>query len=518
MFTRRSIIQKTVQVGKFTLLSRLFGLTREILQVRYLGASALSDAFITAWKVPNFFRKIFAEGALSAAFVPTIVQKVRAEGHKAVGSMMMLGFLVFEGMVLLLCALIMGWAYKFVAIIAPGFSHEQIAYSALYLRILMPFLFFISTSALLAGALQAVGHFFIPALGPVLFNTMFIAGLIVCMAFQLPVTALCWFILAGGFVQLIAHIMAYLNLQFTFQWLSKKDIAQFLPILSKFFLCLLSMSVMELGLFIDTSFGSYLSKGSVSLIYYANRWMGIPLGVFGIAFSTILLPHFSRVSAYAPRRLGFYLLEATKLVWWVMIPVSVAMVLLAQNIFSTIYLSQKFTMVHVHEASTLLIIFLCGLFFFAINKILLNVYYALHHTLIPGLIAAFAMICNTVLNWVLLDILGANGLVLATTIAGVLQTILLFAVLHYHFQLPIYMKTLARFMGRCLVQQVVIAIPFLLVYQLLYYAISQMPPFVVSIFINHIGFWLWVGPLLGAYMAAMYFTNRLFRIRLLFLE
>ena len=205
MFTRRSIIQKTLQVGKFTLLSRMLGLAREILLVRFLGASALSDAFITAFKVPNFFRKIFAEGALSAAFVPTLVQRVRKEGRAAVSGMIMLGFLIFEGMVLLLCAAIMWYAYFFVGLIAPGFSQEQIVSAALYLRIMMPFLFFISTSALLAGALQSVGHFLVPALGPALFNVVCITGLVVCLKFGLPVEWLCWFILAGGFVQTLVN-------------------------------------------------------------------------------------------------------------------------------------------------------------------------------------------------------------------------------------------------------------------------------------------------------------------------
>lgn len=266
MFTRQSIIKKTLQVGKFTLLSRLLGLVREFFFGRFLGASELSDAFITAWKVPNSLRKIFAEGALSAAFVPTIVQKVRSEGRQAIGSMMFLGFLIFEGMVLLLTALAMQHAYGFIALIAPGFSPDQIAKGATYLRIVMPFIFLISTSALLAGALQAVGHFFVPAIGPVLLNIMYIAGLVVCLAYKLPVEWLCWFIMVGGVIQLLAHVIAYLNLRFRFRVIGRDDLKQFVPILSKFVLCLLSMSVMELGLFIDTSFGSLLSKGSVSLI------------------------------------------------------------------------------------------------------------------------------------------------------------------------------------------------------------------------------------------------------------
>lgn len=518
MFTRQSIIKKTLQVGKFTLLSRLLGLVRDLIQARFLGASALSDAFFTAWKVPNSLRKIFAEGALSAAFVPTIVQKVRSEGRQAIGSMMFLGFLIFEGMTLLSTAVVMQYAHTFIAFIAPGFSPEQIANGATYLRILMPFIFLISTSALLAGALQAVGHFFVPAIGPVLLNIMYIIGLIVCMAFKLSVEWLCWFIMVGGVIQLLAHIIAYINLQFRFYAIDRKDVQQFLPILSKFVLCFLSMSVMEIGLFIDTSFGSLLSKGSVSLIYYANRWMGIPLGVLAIAFSTILLPHFSRVNSYAPKRLGFYLLEATKLVWWLMLPITLAMIILSRQIFETIYLSSKFSMAQVHEASALLVIFLCGLFFFSINKILLNVYYAMHHTLIPGLVGVFAVVCNITLNLLLIDQFKAGGLVVATVLAGMIQTFSLFFMLYVFFGLPLYMSNLGQFMSRSFTQTVVIGFPFLGLYYLVWYGITLLPAPMVFLFIHKLGFWVWALPLAGAYMLALYYTNRWFGVRLLFLE
>ena len=518
MFTRQSIIKKTLQVGKFTLLSRLLGLTRDLIQARFLGASALSDAFFTAWKVPNSLRKIFAEGALSAAFVPTIVQKVRSEGRQAIGSMMFLGFLIFEGMTLILTAIGIQYAHSFIGLIAPGFSPEQIASGATFLRILMPFIFLVSTSALLAGALQAVGHFFVPAIGPVLLNCMYIIGLIVCMTFKLPVTWLCWFIMAGGVLQLLAHVVAYLNLRFRFRAVTWNDVKEFLPILGKFVLCFLSMSVMEIGLFIDTSFGSLLSKGSVSLIYYANRWMGIPLGVLAIAFSTILLPHFSRVSSYAPKRLGFYLLEATKLVWWMMVPITGVMMIISRQIFETIYLSSKFSMAQVHEASGLLVLFLCGLFFFSINKILLNVYYALHHTAIPGVVAVFAVICNTVLNWYLIDLFQAGGLVIATVIAGILQTMLLFFILYRFFGLPLYVGNLIPFMGRAFVQALAIGIPFLGLYFLLWYGIGLLPEIGSVLLLHKLAFWLWFGPLAAAYMLALHYTKRWFGVRLLFLE
>ena len=515
MFTRKSIMQKTLQVGGSTLLSRLLGVIREILTVRYLGASALSDAFFTAWKVPNSLRKIFAEGALSAVFVPTIVQVIRAEGRKSVNGLMTLGFFVFEGMVLLLCAIGMLYANFFIGLIGPGFSPEQIVSGALYLRILMPFIFLISTSALLAGPLQAVGHFFIPAFGPVLLNILYICGLIVCLMYHLPVIVLCWFIMAGGVIQLVAHILVYMHYQFSFGVFNAADVKKFGWVLVRFVPCLLSMSVMEVGLFIDTSFATLLSKGSVSLIYYANRFMGIPLGVFAVALSTTLLPHFSRVGAYAPKRLGFYVLEATKLVWWVTVPITITMIFLAKKIFITMFLSDKFSIMQAHEAGNILIASLIGLFFFSINKILLNVYYAFHQTTIPAAVAVISVIINSVLNWLLLDIWFAVGLASATTIAAIIQTILLYVILSLKFGMHLYVKNLVNFIARYSLQLICIGSFFIGMYGIINWLFEQ---FNVPFFVEHVGFWVWVGPLCVLFMGTLYFTRRRFGIRVPFLE
>ncbi len=504
-----------MQVGGWTLISRCLGIVREILTVRYIGASALSDAFFTAWKIPNTLRKLFAEGALSAAFVPAIVQTMRNEGRDEIKGLMSLGFVVFEGMVLLLCAVGMYFAQPVIALIAPGFSHEQIVAGAQFLRILMPFIFLISTSALLAGPLQAVGKFFAPAAGPIFLNVCYIAGLLICLKYRLPITALCWFILCGGVVQLIVHIIAYMRLNIGFGLCTQEDLKKFGYVLVRFIPCFLSMGVMEVGIFIDTSFASLLSKGSVSLLSYANRFMGIPLGVFGVALSTILFPYFSRVSTYAPKRLGFYLLEATKLVGWVTLPVAFAMMLLSQKIFITLFVSDKFSLAQAEQAGTILVVVLGGLFFFAINKILLNVYYSLHHTVIPALIAVGSVITNTFLNWLFIDYLQAVGLALATAIAACLQTLFLYGALHHYIQLHLYFPNLVLFFIRYFAQLAVIGFAFILIYHAIIFGLVYCSaPF----FITSFGFWLWVGPLCLLFMLTLYITRSWFGIRILFLE
>jgi putative peptidoglycan lipid II flippase len=515
MFTRKSILKKTQQVGLYTLLSRCLGIMREYLTVRYMGATAIADAFFTAWKVPNLLRKIFAEGALSATFVPAVIKTIRSEGKHSVHGLMFLGFIAIEGFVLLLCAVAMIGAHYVITFIAPGFLSDQVATAVLYLRILMPFIFLISTSALLAGPLQAIGQFFVPAFGPVLLNIAFIAGLIICLWYHLPVTALCWFIIVGGIIQLIAHIIVYIQHGFSFRFFDRQDIKKFGWVLIRLIPSVLSMSVVEMGMVIDTSFATLLPAGSVSLLYYANRFMGIPLGVFAVALSTTLLPYFSRVGAYAPRRLSFYLLETTKLVWWVTVPVAVIMMLLSQKLFVTLFLSEKFSLAQAYQAASILMVTLCGLFFFSINKILSNVYYALHQTWIPAVIAVLSVGINILLDWLLIGYYQAVGLAAATTIAAMIQTLLLYGILAYIFQLPLYINNLLLFIGRYAMQLIIIGAFFISIYWLFLLILMLLS---LSFFIDRIGFWVWVGPLCVLFMGMLYMSRQWFNIRILFLE
>jgi putative peptidoglycan lipid II flippase len=515
---KKSIMKKTIQIGSSTLISRFLGIIREYLMVRYLGAGAGSDAFVTAFKIPSSLRKIFAEGALSAAFLPSFVSALRKKESDAY-SLMSLAFVLFEGSLLVLCGIIMIFAPTIIGFIAPGFSAEQVALTVPLVRILMPFIFFISSSALLAGALQAVGNFFVPAFGPILLNIVFIFGLLICWFLQLPVAYLCFFILFGGFLQFVQHILAYFKLNFSFGRITTHTWHSFSGILAKFFMCLLSMSVMEINLFIDTSFASYLPVGNITLIYYANRFMGIPLGVFAVAFSTILLPHFSRIGTYAPKRLNFYLLESAKLIFWVTLPCTLAMIFFADKIFTTLFLSDFFSLQQAHEAGAILTAFVIGLFFFAYNKIILNIYYAMHETKIPSIISILSTFVNIILNFVLMGLLKAPGLALATTIAGIIQTGLLLYYLNRSFAIHGYFYQFFRFAIRYSFQVVAMGTVFLLLYYGGQHLLAtQAPQPIAHFFLDKIGFWLWAGPLCLLAGLLLYLYSGLFGVRLYFLD
>lgn len=547
----RSVIAKTKQVGSLTLISRLFGLARELLMARFLGAGLVSDAFVTAYKIPNSLRKIFAEGALSAAFIPTLVKVVKKEGPHKVGPLMSLAFLVFEGVLFALCALIFWKAGLVIKLIAPGWfitpgaiaveqtpsllggllhfiapawyvmgaQEMQGALAITYLRILIAFILFLSSSALLTGALHSVNHFYVPAVSPVLLNIVFIAGILVCMAFGLPVEVLCYFILFGGLLQFLLHIGVYFKLRFGFARITHDTWHHFYDIFKKFIPCLFSGSIMEINLFVSTSLASYLPKGSISLIYYANRFMGIPLGVFAVSLSTILLPFFSHIGTYAPKRLSYYLYETIKLIFWVTVPMSLVMGALSEKIFLTLFLSNKFSYAHVHEAGIILIAFLLGLFFFSLQKILLNLFYSMHDAITPTYIALFVTLCNYIFCKTFAPLFGAFGLALAFTCSSVVNTAVSLFFLRKKFNFNYYFNHLFAFARNCLMQFAAILLPAMIVYVIILHTLPALLPEMASNFlVNKIGFWFWVSPLVVLVFLALQHTRKWFNIRLAFLD
>lgn len=558
---KNSLLKKTAQVGFSTLISRILGLLREVVFARYLGPGAASDAFFTAFKIPNSLRKIFAEGALSAAFIPTFVDLQNQESDKhAVNKLMTLAFLLFEGLLIFICLLVFIKAEGVIRFITPGWftfqDHAaylstwfasaiknlstipafaviinyipqawylqgsplpQVQYAITYLRILVGFIVFLSSSALCASALQSVKHFFVPAISSIVLNVFWIGGILIAWHYGLPVNIVCWAIMLGGLVQFLLHIIAYFYSGFSFESFDRASWQSFKKVFKKFFPCIFSMSVMEINFFIDTSLGSYLSAGSISLIYYANRFMGIPLGVFAVAFSTILLPYFSQVRNSNPEKFNFYLNECTKFVVWVTLPISLAMAFFSDKIFFTLFFSQKFSAQQVLLASHILIAFVVGLFFFSLNKILFNIFYSYHDTKTPTIIAIISTIVNLVLNLSLMKPFQAVGLAAATTIAGIVQTILSLIFLKKYFNYSLDYQTCKQFILRYTAQLIVVSGLFLAAYFIMHKLLMHTSASLQKFLFYHIGFWLWVGPLLAAAFLVLYVTRKYFGINLYFL-
>jgi putative peptidoglycan lipid II flippase len=508
--SKKSILKKTAQVSALTLLSRMLGVVREFLMVRFLGVGAISDAFVAAFKLPNFFRYIFAEGALGASFVPAIVKTVREGNREEANGLMTISFIFFEGIVILLYAFVLLKPEWVLFVLAPGFNLEQTAYAIPFLRILFSFLFFISSSALLAGALNSVNHFFVPAFGTPLWNMIYIATLLLCLAYNLSATYLCLGIIFAAFALFAMHLIAFFKYHFKFGPITPAAKAIFKSVLSKFLPCLFGASVVELNLFVSTSIGSFLPKGSMTLLHYGSRFMNIPLGMFAVALSSVMLPHFSRLVLYAPRRLNFYLLEVTKFVTWIILPTTLFLMFVSNELFAML-LGSKGTPELVFQGGWILIFYCTGLLFLCTNKILLSMFYALKDTTATTIAAAICASVNITLDLISLKYFGALGIAMSNTISSVVMSLIALTFLYKRHKILFYWRLYARFFSWYVLQVILGCILFWL-------GLVGLQNVFGSMVMHGLGFWFATSTLAALIMVLMFMTRDMFRIRVYFLR
>ena len=512
---KKSILKKTFQFGYLTFISRILGIIRDILKIRFLGVSAMSDAFIMAYRIPNFLRKIFAEGALSSSSVPVFVKLQRSKNKKLINNTMSASFLFFEGIVALLCIFAFLFPHIVIKMVAPGFSPEQVSYAIPFVRILFPFIFFVSSSALLAAALQSIHHFFAPAFGPIILNIFFIGSLLICLYFNKDVLFLCKGIILGGSANFLLHLIIYFRYHFNFGSISREAIVHFKTILKKFIPCLLGVGIIEINLLVDSIIASFLPKGSISVLTYSNRFMQIPLGVFAVGFATVLLPYFSRITLYAPKRLKFYLLETMKFSTWVIMPAIFFLIHSAEHLFLLLF-RNKATPAQMLEAQVLLTIYASGLIFFSVNKILVNIFYSLKDTKTPTIGTVVATVVNVICNIVGIYFWGSYGIAAATVSSGFTLTLFCLIYLYKKHNILFLSKRYFSFFIKYLLQFI---IGMSLFYGMHICASSYLKQIQYShFFLSDWGYWLFTIPLFLFTMGFMFLTKKIHRIKLYFLD
>lgn len=417
-----------------TLLSRILGLVREIVFATTFGATAQMDAFLVAFKIPNFMRRLFAEGAFSQAFVPVLSEYKTNEDKAAVKDLIahvsgLLGLVVF-------CIAIFGmiFSFIFVTIFAPGFwQHpEKFSLAEQMLRIMFPYLFFIALTALSGGVLNTYSKFSVPAFTPVILNVVLITmTLTTAKHFAHPEIAVAWGVLLAGLLQLLFQLPFLWKMGLLVWPKIKRNHAGVKKILRLMLPALFGASVVQIGLLIDTIFASFLQTGSVSWLYYSDRLMQFPLGVFGVALATVVLPHLSK--SHAAQNTHDYnqaLNWSFRLVILVSIPAMAGLMVLAYPMVSTIYQYGHFDGVDAAKTELALIAITSGLFFFIWTKVLVSAFYAKQDTKTPVKVACFALGTNVIANAILIWPLAYIGIALATVIGSVVNAVALFIVLH----------------------------------------------------------------------------------------
>lgn len=514
--TRKSILKKSVQFGGVTLISRVFGIVREMLLARTLGVGAISDAFLIAFKIPSFLRRIFAEGSLSAAFVPSFVRKIRKKETESANSLMTTTFIFFEGIVFLLIFLVAIFPRYVFYFAAPGFTQEQLKFAIPFLRILFPMLFFYSSSALFAGALNSVNHILVPAAAPVIMNIIFILFLLGAKFLGFSLITVCYGILLSGLITFFMHLFIFIRYNFKFAMPSKDSYKDFKVILLKFLPSLLGVSIIEINLFADTSIASYLKAGNVSMMHYAGRFMNLPIGVFAVGFATIILPHFSRYASYAPKRLKFQIFESTKLITWLTLPAMIFLMFVSKEIFTILMFGKVTSLENALIARSLLITYLSALVFYCINKVLVNVFYAMNNTKTPTIALVISSLVNIGANIIGMIYFGALGIAASTAFSGMILTVLYFYFLREKYNFNFYYARFFNFLLRYLLQLIFVSLFFIGSYELIFYGLSFTSHY--EFLKNSYGFWPIVMLLAGFSGLLLYKTRNFFGIKLYFLS
>ena len=436
---RRSLLHSSAVVSVATLLSRVAGLVRDVVLATLVGASSNADAFFVAFKIPNFLRRLFAEGAFAQAFVPVLSETREQGGREAVKALIDRVAGVLGGSLLLLTTLAIIAAPLVAVVFAPGFSRDaaKLALTADLIRITFPYLFLISLTGFAGGILNSYGRFAVPAFTPILLNVSLI-GSAVFLAPQVaePVYALALGVLFAGMIQLLFQLPALHGLGLvprprwdTHQVGVRRILTLMVP-------ALFGVSVSQINLLLDTVLASLLPAGSVSWLYYSDRLTELPLGVFAIAIATVILPALS--SQKALREQANHRQDFSRTLNWALsavlllaLPATAALAILAEPILMTLFQYGEFTRYDVQMSAVSLRAYTLGLTAFMLVKVLAPGFYARQDMRTPVRIGIVAMVTNMVLNPLLVFPLmwqfgvGHAGLALATSAAAWLNATLL---------------------------------------------------------------------------------------------
>jgi putative peptidoglycan lipid II flippase len=425
-----NLLKALAAVGSMTLLSRVLGFVRDAVIARAFGAGLMTDAFFVAFKIPNLLRRLFAEGAFSQAFVPILgeykAKRTPEETRKLVDHVA--GMLTLALLVVTVIGVIAApWV---VYVSAPGFVDEpdKFALTVGMLRIIFPYILFISLVALAGGILNTYSKFSIPAFTPVLLNlSMLFGALVLAPHFQPPVLALAWAVALGGVLQLAFQVPHLMRLKLLPRFTLNFRDAGVWRILKLMGPAVFGVSIAQLSLLINTIFASFLVTGSVSWLYYADRLMEFPTGMLGVALGTILLPSLSRHYATASHEEYAKLLDwGLRLTLLLALPAAVALAVLAVPLIATLFHYGNFTDHDLWMTRQALVAYSVGLLGLIMVKVLAPGFYARQNIKTPVKIAIFTLLATQAMNLLFIGPFKHAGLALAIGLGACINAGLLY--------------------------------------------------------------------------------------------
>ncbi len=416
--------------------SRFFGLVRDISTTNLLGASIFHDIFVICLKIPNLFRRFFAEGAFNQAFVPIYAEYEQDKDINKTYEFLnaIFGTLLFSLFIFTLLVLI--FAPIFIFLFAPGFYFDPVNQdiSIKVLRIMFPYLALISLVAFAGGIQNTHQKFSIPAFTPVIFNlSLIIAAIFIAPKYDMPIYVLAWGVLLAGFIQAliqIAPLRSINRLPIPKLNFKNQGVKRFLIVV---FPAILAGGIIQINLLVDTIFASLLETGSPTWLYISDRLVQFPMGIFAIAVGTVLLPTLSKIDTNKER---FVFINSIKkgqrFVLFIGIPSLIGLMFCAEDLISTIFYRGAFNEFDVHKSSYSLIAFSFGLPFFMLMKVLTPAFFARQDTKTPMYVAIISLLLNASLNYLLAFKFGFGhvGIAIGSSIAALVSVLILEVILY----------------------------------------------------------------------------------------
>ena len=426
---KSGLLRSSAIVSVMTLLSRVLGMVRDMVVAAYFGSGPAADAFFIAFKIPNFMRRLFAEGAFAQAFVP-VLSEYRAQ--RSLAEVKQLVDRVAGTLGLTLTAItalgVVGSPYL-IMLFAPGFRSdpEKLALAGELLQITFPYLMLISLTAFCGGILNSYGRFAVPAFTPVLLNVCMIGSAVLLTPyFEQPIMALAWGVFIAGLAQLLFQLPFLARIRLLPIPRPNRHDEGVKRIMTLMLPALFGVSVSQINLLLDTVLASFLQTGSVSWLYYADRLSELPLGAFGIAIGTVILPSLSRQHAGGdPKAFSATLDWALRMVLLVGVPAALALAILSEPLIASLFHYGAMAERDVVQAANALEAYALGVLTFMLIKVLAPGFFARQDLKTPVRIAVQCMVANMLLNLILIWPLQHVGLALATSLSSMLNTGLL---------------------------------------------------------------------------------------------
>lgn len=430
MKQHEQITRSASLVGSLTFLSRIAGYGRDVVIAYFFGATASTDAFWVAFRIPNLLRRLFAEGSLTISFIPVFTQYLETKSKEEAKQV---ADAVFTILVFLLILISIGGILLspyIIKLFAAGFDESTFDLAVSLNRIMFPYIIFISLTALSMGVLNSLRHFFAPAISPVILNIcIIVAVLLLYKNYNVPIYAAAVGVIAGGILQLVFQLPFLYGRGFLFSF--RKQVRH--PAVKKIGLLIIpqlfGVAVYNINILVNTQYASFMAEGTISYLYFAERLIEFPLGIIAVSIATVLLPSLS--SHVSKKEFGKFRETYSftlRLMFFILIPALVGLIVLREPICNLLYQRGEFDYAATVFTSQALLGYAVGLWAVGGIRITAPAFYSMQDTKTPVIIAFIAFIVNAILGYVLGFTLGYNhtGLALASSISSIINFVLLF--------------------------------------------------------------------------------------------